>query len=240
MVQVNDKKKLVSSNSDVSSFLAKVARTPVITSANKPGRLVFALDATLSRSPTWDTASQLQAQMFSETADIGGLEIQLCYYRGFNEFYASQWHRNTAALLRDMTGVRCLGGHTQIARVLRHGLAESRSERIQALVFVGDAMEEKADDLCNLAGQLGVMNIPVFIFQEGGDAKVEQTFRQISRLSGGAYAPFDLNSAHQLKELLGAVAVYAAGGRPALENFSRKKGSDVKLLTQQLTQQRKG
>ena len=240
MVQVNYKKKLFSSNSDVSSFLAKVARTPVTTPTDKPGRLVFALDATLSRSPTWDTASYLQAQMFNETADIGGLEIQLCYYRGFNEFHASQWHRETAALLRDMTGVRCLGGHTQIARVLRHGLVESRSERIQALVFVGDAMEEKADDLCNLAGQLGVMNVPVFIFQEGRDARVEQTFRQISRLSGGAYAPFDLNSAHQLKELLSAVAVFAAGGRSALENFSRKKGSNVKLLTQQLTQQRKG
>ena len=237
MVHVNDKKKLVSSNSDASSFLAKVARTPVTTNNGKPGRLVFALDATLSRSPTWDTASQLQAQMFSETANIGGLCIQLCYYRGFNEFHASQWHRNTGALLRDMTGVRCLGGHTQIARVLRHALKESSSARIQALVFVGDAMEEKADDLCNLAGQLGVMNIPVFVFQEGIDVRVEQTFRQISRLSGGAYAPFDLNSAHQLKELLGAVAVYAAGGRAALENFSRKKGNNVKLLTQQLTQQ---
>jgi hypothetical protein len=133
-----------------------------------------------------------------------------------------------------MTGVKCLGGYTQIARVLRHGLNESRSEQIQALVFIGDAMEEKSDTLCNLAGQLGVMNIPVFIFQEGEDQLVRETFQQIARLSGGAYAPFDLNSANQLKELLSAVAVFAAGGRLALEDFSHKKGNNVKLLTRQL------
>jgi hypothetical protein len=118
--------------------------------------------------------------------------------------------------------------------VLKHGLAEMKRESIKALVFIGDAMEESADGLCNLAGQFGVMNVPVFIFQEGRDPQVEHIFREIARLSGGAYAPFDLNSAHQLKELLTAVAVFAVGGRVALENLSKKKGRHVQLLTQQL------
>ena len=234
MVQVSDNKKLVSGNKNVTEFLKKVARTPAPVPGDQPARLVFALDATLSRSPTWDTASQLQAQMFKETADLGGLSIQLCFYRGFNEFHASQWHKHTSTLLREMTGVRCLGGHTQISKVLKHGLAEMKRESIKALVFIGDAMEESADGLCNLAGQFGVMNVPVFIFQEGRDPQVDHIFREIARLSGGAYAPFDLNSAHQLKELLTAVAVFAVGGRVALENLSKKKGRHVQLLTQQL------
>ncbi len=78
MVQVSDNKKLVSADKNVTEFLEKVARTPVPVRSDQPARLVFALDATLSRSPTWDTASQLQAQMFKETADLGGLSIQLC------------------------------------------------------------------------------------------------------------------------------------------------------------------
>ena len=49
------------------------------------GRVIFALDATASRQPTWDTACMLQAEMFRETATIGGLDVQLVYYRGESE-----------------------------------------------------------------------------------------------------------------------------------------------------------
>ena len=231
---MKDKKNLVSANRDVSAFLEKVARTPLPAKTGKPARLLFSLDATLSRSPSWDTATQIQTQMFKETADLGGLAMQLCFYRGFNEFYASKWCTDTAELMAEMTGVQCRGGHTQIARILRHGLKENRVDPIKALVFIGDAMEENPDDLCDVAGELGLMNVPVFIFQEGLEPLVEQTFRQIARLSGGAYAPFNLNSAHQLTELLTAVAVFAAGGRSALELLSKKKGGTVKRLIQQL------
>ena len=41
---------------DVNAFLAKVAATPVKKVGVKPGRLIFALDATASRQPTWDQA----------------------------------------------------------------------------------------------------------------------------------------------------------------------------------------
>lgn len=225
---------LVSNKDEVSKFLQKVAKATRPNKTADEARLIFSLDATASRAPTWDTACQLQAQMFSETTDLGGLAIQLCYYRGFKGFSASNWHSDTHALLNEMSGVRCLGGHTQILRVLRHGMTENRKKQVKALVFIGDAMEENPDDLCHVAGQLGVMNVPVFIFQEGNHPVVRQTFQQISRLSGGAYAPFDLNSAHQLKTLLTAVAVFAAGGRQALKQLERKHGRAVQLLTQQL------
>jgi hypothetical protein len=218
----------------VDAFLKKLAAMPVVRPAGPRGRLIFALDATASRQPTWDQACELQAEMFVEAAALGGLDIQLVYYRGFGEFEASDWLGQSAELTRKMTGVRCLGGRTQIGRVLRHAVAETKRQRVNALVFVGDAMEEAIDRLCDLAGQLGVLGLPVFLFHEGRDPAAEAAFQQIARLSGGACCPFDASSAKQLRELLRAVAIYAAGGFKALENFSRTAGGPVLLLTNQL------
>ncbi len=189
------------------------------------------MDATASREPTWDHACHLQGEMFSATDSLGGLSVQLCYYRGFAEFRALEWCTDTATLLRQMSAVRCLGGHTQIRRVLDHAL---KADRIEAVVFVGDAMEENPDTLCQCAGKLGILNVPLFMFHEGNHPQVRSIFQQMTQLSGGAYAPFDLNSASELKQLLSAVAVYAAGGRAALEDFSRQSGSEIKRLTRQL------
>lgn len=228
-----------SSSADVDAFLARVRSTPTPTTQGQRGRLVFALDATASREPTWDHASHLQADMFRETASLGGLDIQLCYYRGFEEFHASPWLSNTDQLLRRMTAVRCLAGHTQINKLLQHcireakALAVSKDTKINALVFIGDCIEEDIDRLGHSAGELGLMGVPVFIFQEGQDRIAAKAFQQIARLSGGAYCPFDAGSAKQLKDLLSAVAVYAAGGHKALENFHARHGSVILKLTKQ-------
>ena len=73
------------------------------------------------------------------------------------------------------------------------------------------------DRLCALAGELGLRGIRAFMFHEGRDAVAERTFREIARLTRGAYLPFDRSSAAELRTLLEAVAAWAAGGRPALE-----------------------
>lgn len=224
----------ISSQSEVSSFLEKVASTPVRTKQGSEGRLIFAMDATASREPTWDTACHLQARMFEETGKLGGLLIQLCYYRGFNEFKAGQWCRQSDQLRDQMTAVTCMGGRTQITRLLNHVIAESKREKVQAVVFIGDAFEEDADRVCDLAGQLGILNVPLFVFQERGDPRVKSIFQQIAKLSGGAWAPFDARSANQLRDLLSAVAVFAAGGRKALADYSKHASRDVQLLTRQI------
>jgi hypothetical protein len=228
---VNGKDLTRSSKSDVASFLETVKRVPVKTT-NKQGRLIFALDATLSRVPTWDVATHIQNEMFESTASLGGLSIQLCYYKGFREFATPQWCNDGEQLHRIMSRVKCAGGQTQIQRVLQHGLNQHHEDKVAALVFVGDAMEENADVLCELAGQMGLKGIPAFIFQEGNDSNTRLVFKEIARLSGGAYAPFDLSSAEDLKSLLAAVAVYAAGGAKALVQL--KNNQSVKLLSQQL------
>ena len=221
----------VSSKRDIADFLGKVASLP---GSGGAARLIFALDATASRQPTWDMATRLQAEMFSTAHALGGLGLQLCYFRGLGDFFASDWQSSGDELLALMTQIRCQAGMTQLVRVLRHAIGEHRRNPLKGLVFIGDAIEESRDDLAQLAGQLGLLNMPLFLFQEGGDPLVREVFTELCRLSGGACSQFDAASAHQLRQLLQAVAVYAAGGRQALQDFSKNADQSVKLLAQQL------
>jgi len=218
-----------SSSQDIQAFLGTARAVSVFTERNP--RLLFAIDATASREPTWAMARDRQAAMFHSVGQLASLSIQLCYYRGFQEFKASPWLNDSAALARQMAQVRCEGGLTQIRRLLRHALKVHQQTPLRALVFIGDALEEAPDTLCHLAGECGLRKLPLFLFQEGHDARVERTFRSMARISGGAWARFDQNSAEALADLLGAVARYASGGREALENHP---GQGAKLLLQQL------
>ena len=221
------------SGAEIDQFLEQL-KTGASQTLTGSGRLIFALDATASRQPTWDHACRLQGEMFEATAGIGGLEIQLLYYRGFNECKASRWVTTPSELHQLMRNVSCIGGHTQTRRVLDHAIRETQTHKIGALVFVGDCFEEKVDQVCRLAGELGQLGVPVFAFHEGNDPTAASTFKQIASLSRGAYVPFDLTSAERLKVLLGAVAVYASGGYAALESYAAKQGGEVLRLSHQL------
>ena len=216
---------------DIAAFVAK-ARAMSPHRQGAKGRLVFALDATMSRQPTWDMACALQADMFREAASIGSLDIRLVYYRGFNECRATGWISDSAQLARLMSKIDCQGGNTQIGKVLSEARREAVASAVRAVVFVGDAMEEAVDDLCAKAGELGLLKVPVFMFQEGHDMAAEQAFREIARLTGGAWCRFDPGAAAQLRELLRAAAAYAAGGREALLRLSRSGGGAAKLIGQ--------
>lgn len=233
---MSDPTKLPSSpaSGNVQAFLRKLAQTPAVRPAGRKGRLIFALDATASREPTWQDARRIQSSMFEAAAAAGGLEIQLCYYRGQMDFAASPWLTRAEDLQRRMDPVECVGGLTQIGRVLEHALAEARAGKVEALVLVGDCMEENIDYLCKLAGELGLLGVKAFLFQEGHDPAAELAFRQIAKLTQGAHCRFDAGSAQQLKDLLSAVAVYAAGGYKALEQFGRNRGGAALQLTHQL------
>jgi hypothetical protein len=223
-----------SNSTDIDAFLDQVRQAPPARPEGGRGRLVFALDATASREPTWDRACRLQGEMFEATAGLGGLEIQLVFYRGFAECKASRWLTSAAELHAAMRKVHCVGGQTQIERILSHAIRETQQRRVNALIFVGDAMEENVDRLCREAGELGLLGVPIFLFHEGRERIAAAAFRQMATLSHGAYLSFDDTSAGRLKELLGAVAVYAAGGYRALADYGRGKSSAVLQLTSQL------
>jgi hypothetical protein len=172
--------------------------------------------------------------MFRTAGSLGGLSLQLCYFRGLGEFFSSDWHSSGEELLKLMTGIQCQAGATQLGKVLRHALKENERRKIKGLVFIGDAMEENIDLVAQTAGKLGLLNVPLFMFQERGDPSTRAAFMELCRLSGGAYSQFDAASAAQLGELLKAVAIYAAGGLKALSDYSDRSGQNVKLLIQQL------
>ncbi|MGZ6009827.1 MAG: VWA domain-containing protein, partial [Rhizomicrobium sp.] len=59
-----------SSARDIDAFLKRAAKLPTI--AQTKGRLIFAIDATMSRQPTWNRATQIQSDMFDVAHSIGG------------------------------------------------------------------------------------------------------------------------------------------------------------------------
>ncbi len=216
----------------VDAFLRRAENLPALRPAPAAGaRLLFAVDATASRQPTWDRALAVQGEMFLAVRDLGGLAVSLCFFRGFGEFAATPYLADGAELARRMSGVTCLGGRTQIGRVLDHALAEATRGPLGAAVFVGDAVEEAPDPLCHAAGLLGARGVPVLVFQEGADPGAAGVLRQVARLSGGAWAPFDSASPRALADLLRAAATFAAGGRDAL---ARLPGRAASALVAQL------
>ena len=217
-------------DADVADFVRRMKDLAPATTTGR-GRLIFAMDATMSRQPTWDMALALQSQMFQVVKAVGGLDVQLMYFRGSGECRASRWVSDPEALAHLMTRVTCAGGYTQIRKVLSHAREEAAKKPVNALVYVGDCMEEAIDELCGRAGELALLGVPAFLFQEGGDAKAETAFREIARLTKGAYCRFDAGSAAQLRALLEAVAVYAAGGRKALAALG---GRVPRLLLEQM------
>ena len=170
--------------SELDAFLANLKKHP---GPSTRGRLIFALDATASREATWDTACKLQADMFREAGSLGSLEMQLVFYRGLGECRASRWMSDSAHLAKTMSQVMCRAGQTQIEKVLNHASKETKLLKVSALVFVGDALEENPDTVLSAASTLGQLGVPAFMFQEGRDRLVEQTFQDIARLTHGAY-----------------------------------------------------
>lgn len=221
-----------SSSSEVSDFIARVKAMP---NACRRGRLIFAMDATMSRQPTWDMALSIQAGMFDAVAAAGGLEVQLVFFRGANECKTSRWTSDAPGLARLMSGVDCRGGYTQIARVLKHVAQETAKQKVDAVIYVGDAAEEALDTLAGEAGPLALLGVPLFLFQEGDDAKARTAFQELARLTGGAYCRFGAGAAKDLAELLKAVASFAQGGRAALEALAdQSQGSGARLLLEQM------
>lgn len=221
-----------STREEIDAFLNAAARVPALTQVR--GRLMFAVDATMSRQPTWDRAAEIQADMFEVAQAIGGLAVQLVYFRGSGEFQASEWTTTPSALAARMRGVGCRSGLTQLRRVLGHAADEARATRIGALVYVGDCFEEQADSVTKAAAALALRGVPAFVFHEGDDPAAARIFQDVARLTKGVYARFDSGAARQLRDLLRAAAVYATGGEVALSDYGDRVGGDVLRLARHM------
>ena len=219
----------------IASFVAEARSLAAADgSGSQLARLIFAIDATQSREATWDLASGLQVQMFQAAEAHGGLAVQLVYFRGIDECRASRWHERSRPLSNAMERVRCRAGHTQIGRVLRHVLRQRASGQIAALVLIGDACEEAADEVVGLAGQMAMVSVPVFAFHEGPDRSAERLFQEIARVTRGAFHRFDRSAPQALADALRAAAVFASGGQQALQRLAEKEGGTLRAIAAQV------
>jgi hypothetical protein len=131
--------------------------------------------------------AQLQTQMFEAVAAIGGLDVQLVYYRGPAECQASRWMSDARSLATIMARIVCAAGETQIGRVLTHTRKEHARQKVDAVILVSDACEERPADLFAQARELAV---PVFLFRDEGDLgddgehSVGAIYNEITRLTG--------------------------------------------------------
>ena len=191
-------------------------RAPLAPSVEGRGRLIFALDATMSRQPTWDTRLPAPGGDVRGGRKVGGLDVQLVYFRGFNECRASRWVERRAGAPRPDDRDRLprrqhADRQGPDPRAARNRQAEGERARLRRRRARG-----AIDGLAAKAGELGLLGLRVSSSRKAAIREVERGFREIARLSGGAYARFDANAAGELPQLLRAAAVYAAGGLKAL------------------------
>ena len=180
------------------------------------GRIAFVIDATASREHSWDTAAQLQAEMFAEAAKLGGLEMMVVYFRGADEVGASNWTGDARGLQGFMGRIRCEGGYTKYARAFERVRKEHQRQPINAVIVIGDMLEEEPNTLYDAVAGLGV---PFFCFLEGDDPKLQMAFEKVRDLTKGAFCAFNTGAIAQLRELLRAVATFAMGGLTALADL---------------------
>ena len=142
-----------SSSAEVDAFLRDVAAITPAKRTRAQGRLLFAMDATASREPMWDRACRIQSEMFTEAARVGGLAVQLCHYGGFYGFESTPWltELGRAAPTHECGALRG-GDDPDRASAAPRDKAEAERARVNAVVFVGDCMEEDVDRLCAAAG----------------------------------------------------------------------------------------
>ena len=224
--------------SAVEAFLDEARKVPAPHQKAGRARLIFALDATMSRQPTWDLALPVAAGRCREAGSaFGGLDVQLVYFRGFGECRASHFVAGGAGLGRaDGADRGAAAARRRSLKVLNHVRDEARQAPVGALVYVGDAMEERVDDLAAVAGELGLLGVKAFMFHEGRrcepPAHAFRRDRQAHRRRLCAHSM--LRRPPRLAALLAAAAAYAAGGRPALERQARDGGEVARALLTQM------
>jgi hypothetical protein len=165
------------------------------------GRLIFALDATASRGPTWDAAVPLTEKMFQAVAPIGALSTQLIFFRGDDQCSHTPWVSSGVELARLMRMITVNAGKTQILRVLAHAQRETQKIPVQRLIFIGDSVEENIDELAGAAAELGRLGVPVDMFLEGHDPTARAAFRLIALRSGGQFHQFGISTPQAVAQL---------------------------------------
>jgi hypothetical protein len=229
-----------------SAFLDKVRQSKAVASATpretlakalapsgRP-RLLFAMDATASREPSWQLAQTITGAMFA--AVPGALDVALAYHGGGRLKEVTPFAADTRAFLDKVHTVQCEAGGTALTALLE---AATTIARLKALIYVGDCFEEDPAVAGALAQQLRLKGVRVFVFhdttsqQQGYDVDgARAVFAQLAAVTSGVLLPFDADALDQVKALLEAIAVYAVGGLKLLAARQRALPAARLLLDQ--------
>ena len=78
------------------------------------------------------------------------LQVQLAFFRGDDaspqlprQFRVSKWYTDPVELARAIVAIEHWPGWTQHCRLLRHAVAEAEKHRVQAVVLISDAFEQR-------------------------------------------------------------------------------------------------
>lgn len=230
-----EEKKNLPAKRDHSSFLDKVRSSKAISATAKQEilakaiavtqrpRLLFAMDATASREASWNVAKEITGAMFE--AVPGELDVALAYHSGGRLREMTPFSSEARAFLDKVQSVHCFAGRTALNEILDKA---SITPGLKALIYIGDCFEEDPREAVELAQQLKLKGVRCFIFhdtssqEQGYDTEAARTaFDEIARITGGALLPFDETSPDLVRELLAAIAIYAAGGMKALQQKTK-------------------
>lgn len=188
--------------------------------ASRPARIGFVIDATGSRSDTWEQAQAVQRRMFDATARLSRLHVRLVHFGG-KELIDHGWAVAPRNLSAAMAGVRCAAGMTQIVPALRTLIEGAPEDRPQAVVLVGDCFEEEIADASSIATAYKAAGITIHALHEGDDRLARRVFEGLAGVTGGRF--FRFGSELPLGELMEALAVLTAGGEKALLRLTNNR-----------------
>jgi hypothetical protein len=182
-------------------------------------RIGFVVDATGSRSHTWEQAQTIQAKMFRSVARLGTLSLRLVHFGGYT-LTDHGWESDPRAVAARMAQVRCERGLTKILPALTALLDDPADRRASAIILIGDSFEESYLQVAPLAEALKAAGIKVFSFFEGENTTGEDVFRELADATGGVFARFGAEL--PLSDLCEGVALLTAGGEKAAGQLKNK------------------
>jgi hypothetical protein len=185
---------------------------------NRPrARLVFAVDATASRSAAWDTARRVTDTLFQ--ALPGQLDVALAVHGGDRVHTFTEFVSDPNVLRDTAAGISCVGGHTKLIDIMQR---TSDARDVKVLLYIGDSFEESIEQAREAADALKARGVRLIVLHDlpGENKAAGDVFADLARRADGLVLPFDAGAAARIREILEAVAVLAVGGVKLLE---RKK-----------------
>jgi len=185
-------------------------------------RLVFGVDATASREPTWASAKSITDRMFE--AIPGALDVALAVHGAGQVHTFTEFSADVDQFRRQASAVRCQAGNTQLCELMQRTLDAGG---VRVMSYVGDAFEESRAEAYALADRFRLRGIKAVLLADAADEATLEVFREIADRTGGAVLDFRATELGLMGDLLAAVATLAIGGRKLL---STKTTPGARLL----------